>query len=139
VTPSVLLYDADCGFCRVSLALILAWDRDARLRPLALQDPDAERLLAGMSGEERMRSWHLVSPGGRVRSAGAALSPLLAELPGGGPLARLSARFPGVVEPGYRWVADHRSSLGRALPGRARRWADARIARHGPPTGGVVG
>jgi predicted DCC family thiol-disulfide oxidoreductase YuxK len=129
VASSLVLYDDDCGFCRVTLALILAWDRPRRLRPLALQTPEADRLLEDMSPERRMSSWHLVAPDGRVASAGAAFPPLLGQLPGGAPLGRVSARFPGASERGYRWVADHRSTLGSLLPASVKRWADAVISR----------
>ena len=118
-------YDPDCGFCRVSLALLLRWDRHGRLRPVPLGSEEADAFLAGMPEEQRMASWHLVEPGrGAVHSAGAAFPPVFALLPGGRPLARLSARFPRASERAYRLVADHRSLLGRALPAAARRWAD---------------
>ncbi len=126
---ATLLYDRDCGFCRACTGVVLAWDRREALRPVALQDPEADRLLSGMPGEERMASWHLVTGDGRVASAGAAFAPLLRLLDGGGPLAGLAERFPGAVERGYGWVADRRSALGRVLPERTRRWADATIAR----------
>jgi predicted DCC family thiol-disulfide oxidoreductase YuxK len=126
-----LLYDADCGFCRVSVALVLAWDRRRRLRPVALQSEDGARLLAGMAKAERMASWHLVLPDGSVQSAGAAFPPLLRELPGGATLAALAGRFPAATERAYVLVARHRSVLGRALPEGVRRWADATIERHG--------
>jgi predicted DCC family thiol-disulfide oxidoreductase YuxK len=99
------------------------------LRPVALQDEEADRLLAGMPEDERMASWHLVEPDGRVHSAGAAFAPLMRLLPGGRSLAPLFDRFPKASERGYRWVADHRSPFGRALPGRAKRWADRLIER----------
>src|ERR671914_515493 len=82
VGRTLLLYDADCGFCRVCVALVLAWDRRRRLRPVALQSEEAEGLLAQMPEEERMASWHLARPDGEVQSAGAAFPPLLRELPG---------------------------------------------------------
>jgi predicted DCC family thiol-disulfide oxidoreductase YuxK len=126
-----LLYDDDCGFCRVCVALVLAWDRGRRLMPLTLQSEEAARLLAGMPQEERMASWHLAQPDGRVRSAGAAFAPLFRELPGGTPLAAPAERFPGAAERAYALVASHRSVLGRALPDRVRRWADATIERRG--------
>jgi predicted DCC family thiol-disulfide oxidoreductase YuxK len=125
---ATILYDRDCGFCRWSLAKVLAWDRRGRLRPVALQDPEADALLGKMGEEERMGSWHLVSPGGEVRSAGAAFEPLLRLLPGGAPLASLAARAPGPVERGYRFVADHRTPIGRRLTDGMRRRADRRIA-----------
>lgn len=124
----VVLYDRDCGFCRWSLGLILRWDRRRVLRPVALQNPEADELLAGMPDDERMASWHLVAPAGEVRSAGAAAGPLVRMLPGGGPLAALFERFPRATERGYRWVADHRSWFGRALPDAARARADSLIS-----------
>jgi predicted DCC family thiol-disulfide oxidoreductase YuxK len=124
-----LLYDADCGFCRVCVALVLTWDRRHRLRPVALQSDEAGNLLAPMPEQERMASWHLIPPDGSVRSAGAAFPPLLRELPGGSELAALAERFPDGAERGYALVARNRSVLGRALPESVRRWADATIER----------
>jgi predicted DCC family thiol-disulfide oxidoreductase YuxK len=128
IRPTIL-YDRDCGFCRWSLAKLLAWDRRARLRPVALQDPEAARLLAGMSEAERMGSWHLVGADGGVRSAGSALAPLLRELPWGRGPARLAAAAPVAVARAYRWIAGNRSPLGRLVSEGAKRRADARIAR----------
>jgi predicted DCC family thiol-disulfide oxidoreductase YuxK len=130
VARAAILYDPDCGFCRLCVALTLAWDRRRRLRPVALEDPDADALLAGMPPADRMASWHLAPPGGDVRSAGGAFAPLLRLLPGGAPLAALAERWPGAAERGYRWVADRRSALGRAIPRRLAAWAEARIASH---------
>jgi predicted DCC family thiol-disulfide oxidoreductase YuxK len=131
MTPAPVLYDPDCGFCRVSLALLLRWDIRGRLRPVALGTEEADALLDGMPKEERMASWHLVEAG-RVHSAGAAFPPVFAKLPGGGPFARVTARFPGASDRLYRWVADQRSLLGRPLPGSARRWADGVISGSQP-------
>ena len=128
-----MLYDRDCGFCRWSLGKLLAWDRAGMLRPVALQDPEADRLLAGMPESERMASWHLVLPDGEVRSGGAAFEPLLRLLPGGGPLAALARRMPGVTDRGYRFVAGHRTPLGRRLTDGAKRRADRRIAARQRP------
>src|SRR5213595_137897 len=57
-----VIYDADCGFCKWLLAGVLRWDRAARLRPLALQRPEAGDLVADLTPAERMASWHLISP-----------------------------------------------------------------------------
>ena len=78
-----VLYDADCGFCRWSLAQLLALDRRQRLRPVALGTSEANGLLADLDPEARAASWHLVSPDGRRWSAGEAAPPLLRLLPGG--------------------------------------------------------
>jgi predicted DCC family thiol-disulfide oxidoreductase YuxK len=125
---ATLLYDADCGFCRWSLAKILAWDRRGALRPVSLQSEEADELLRGMPEEQRMASWHLVDPEGELHSAGAGLPPLLRLLPGGAPAAALAARAPRLTERGYRWVAGHRSLFGRLIGEGAKRRADRRIA-----------
>jgi predicted DCC family thiol-disulfide oxidoreductase YuxK len=109
----ILIYDADCGFCRWSLARVLALDRDHRLRPVALGTPEADALLADMAPNERATSWHLVSPSGRLSSAGAAAPPLLRLLKGGRIPAAVLVRMPRLTERTYRWVAEHRSWLGR--------------------------
>jgi predicted DCC family thiol-disulfide oxidoreductase YuxK len=120
MAQAALLYDRSCGFCRRCVERILRWDRHRRLRPVALQDPEASDLLGDMEERTRMASWHVVMADGRVFSAGAAFPPLLRLLPGGRPLAALASAFPGLTERGYRWVARTRgpvrsgSSRGRA-------------------------
>ncbi len=125
----MLLYDRDCGFCRWCVAKVLSWDRRARLTPVALQDPGADELLAGLDEHARMRSWHLVDADGRRYSGGAAFAPLLRLLPRGARLAGLAQRFPRAVELGYSAAASRRSWLGRLVPAAAKRRADAVITR----------
>lgn len=130
---ATVIYDADCGFCKFSLALLLAWDRHGVLEILALGTPEADRLLADLTPAQRNASWHLVDGSGRRNSAGAALAPAVVLLSGGRFPAALVARMPHLTERGYRWVVDHRGFLGRFVPARARRWADRVIAAHGGP------
>jgi predicted DCC family thiol-disulfide oxidoreductase YuxK len=125
---ATLLYDADCGFCRWSLAKILAWDRRRALRPVSLQSDEAGSLLGELPEEERMASWHIVDPQGELHSAGGGFAPLLRLLPGGAPLAAAAARAPRLTDRGYRWVAGHRSLFGRLVSEGAKRRADRRIA-----------
>ena len=122
-----VLYDRDCGFCRWSLAQLLALDRRGRLRPIALGTPEADSRLADLTPEQRVASWHLISPDARRWSAGAAAPPLLRLLPGGRVPAALLANLPRTTERVYRWVAEHRSSLSRLIPAAAKQRADARI------------
>ena len=124
----VVVYDDDCGFCKWSVARTLAWDRRRRLRPVGLSTPEAERLLAGMSQEERQDSFHVVEAGGRVRSAGAGAPVVLAQLPGGRPLAALARALPGLAERVYRAVAGRRTPLGRLVTAGAAARARRRIA-----------
>lgn len=125
----IVLYDADCGVCKWLLSVLLRWDRAARLRPIALQRPEAAELLQELPPAERMDSWHLISPTGERRSGGAALPPLLNELPAGRLAAACLARFPRLTDHGYRWVAEHRSQLSRWVPSRAKQRAGRRIRR----------
>ncbi|MFI4990819.1 MAG: DCC1-like thiol-disulfide oxidoreductase family protein [Solirubrobacterales bacterium] len=125
--PWLVLYDADCGFCKWLLAWLLRWDGAGRLRPLALQRAEADELLAELAPEQRAASWHLISPGGSRASAGAAAAPLLRLLPGGHAVALLPTRLPGLTERGYRQVAAHRSRLSKLVPARAKLRAGERI------------
>jgi predicted DCC family thiol-disulfide oxidoreductase YuxK len=106
---------------------VLRLDRHGRLRPVALQDPEAGTLLAGMPEEQRMASWHLVGEDGHIYSGGDAFAPLLRLVPGGSPLARLLAAFPSLAELGYRAVAGRRSFFGRLLPASSKARARERI------------
>jgi predicted DCC family thiol-disulfide oxidoreductase YuxK len=142
MTTHTIIYDPDCGFCRVCVAVLLRWDRERRLQPVALRSTEADRMLDGMPDAEQMASWHLVEPRWlgngsenatnpnhlEIWSAGAAFSPLFRLLPGGAPLARLTDRFPKAAERAYRFVADHRTAFGKPIPAAARRWADRVIS-----------
>ncbi len=123
----MVLYDADCGFCKWLLAGLLRWDRAVRLRPIALQRPDADDFLVGLVPTERMASWHLISPSGARRSGGAAVAPLLRLLPGGRVPAAAFARFPRLTARGYRWVAEHRSQLSDWVPTSAKQQTSERV------------
>jgi len=111
---ATILYDRDCGFCRWALDKVLAWDR-GRLRPVEIQSEEGQRLLADLPEQARLESWHLVDPGGELRSAGAAAAPLASLLPGGRPLAAAFRTFPRSTERSYRWVAGHRDLFARLL------------------------
>ena len=111
----VILFDDDCGFCRWSLARILAWDRRGRLRPVALRDPEADHLLRAMSPDRKMASWHLIGPGGRIWSGGDAVAPLARLLPFGAPIAALAGALPRTTRKAYAWVAAHRDRFGEML------------------------
>jgi predicted DCC family thiol-disulfide oxidoreductase YuxK len=111
----VVLYDQDCGFCRWAMGKLLAWDRRGRLRAVALQAHEVDELLPGLDRLQQMASWHLLTPDGRVRSAGRAVAPLLRLLPGGRPLAVVAESFPRTSDRLYDWVSRHRERLGSLL------------------------
>lgn len=129
-----VLYDAECGLCRILLAGLLRCDRDDRLRLVALQAPEAGELLADLPPAARAESWHLISPAGERYSGGAALPPLLRLLPAGRAPAAVFARAPRLTDRGYRWVAAHRVGLSRLVPARLKRRADhLRVSGAVPP------
>jgi predicted DCC family thiol-disulfide oxidoreductase YuxK len=127
----VVLYDGECGFCGVMLALLLSWDRAHRLDAAAIQSPRGAELLADVAQEERLESWHVIDARGVRRSAGAGIPVVLDALPGGKPLARLAARSPRATASAYAWVANHRTLLSRLLNARTRAWAVRVIAGRG--------
>jgi predicted DCC family thiol-disulfide oxidoreductase YuxK len=128
--PAVtVLFDRDCGFCRWSVGKLLAWDRGARLRPVAIQSDEGQRLLGDLASAERLASAHAIDARGRRTSAGDALAPLADVLPGGRPLAALARRAPGLARAGYRAIAGRRSLLGKLISDAAKARADERIRR----------
>jgi predicted DCC family thiol-disulfide oxidoreductase YuxK len=133
----IVLYDGDCGFCKVMLAILLRWDRAGRLTPVPIQSSGGEELLSGMTSSDRLASWHLIDGAGVVRSAGDGLPVVFAALPGGSAIARLASQFPGATSLLYERVAAHRASLARPLSARARAWASAVIAERAQSGGGI--
>jgi predicted DCC family thiol-disulfide oxidoreductase YuxK len=108
-----LLYDRDCGFCKLAVRGVMRLDRDERLRPVAIQSEEGERLLTEVPVERRLDSWHLVTPGGTVISGAEAAAPLARLLPGGTVGARAMRRYPEATERTYGWIARNRGRLGR--------------------------
>ena len=128
--PATVLYDRDCGFCRWSLAQLLRWDRDRRLRPVAIQSEEGQRLLAAIPAEERLRSWHLVEPDGEVLSAEAGFPGLFERLPAGAPIAWLTRLLQGPSGAGYRAVVANRTRLGRRISAERRDRATRALDAH---------
>jgi predicted DCC family thiol-disulfide oxidoreductase YuxK len=127
--PLTVLYDADCGFCRFSVARLLDWDRRRRLRPVAIQSARGQELLAAVAPAERLRSAHVVDAEGTLHSGGAAAAVIARELPAGAPVALVLGALPGPTDRAYRFVADHRTGISRFVPSRWKRAAAAQIAR----------
>lgn len=124
----VVLYDEDCRWCRWSVARLVAFDRDRRLRLVPIQGEEGESLLAGVPESERLASAHAVNREGRVYSGGDAAAPIASVLPAlsfGAPLLRA---IPGPTRAAYRLVADNRSRLGSRLDDGAMEKADRLIA-----------
>jgi predicted DCC family thiol-disulfide oxidoreductase YuxK len=105
---------------------VLALDKRRALQPVALDALEADKLLPSMPDEQKMASWHLVAPDGRVWSAGDAFAPLAEAL--GYPRARrLLERLGPALNAGYRLVADNRNVWGKLVTDGAKRRADELI------------
>ncbi len=102
----VLLYDADCRFCRFAARTVERLDRRGRLAFLPLGDDEATPLLAGVASVDRFSSLRLAVPDGRVLDRGAAAGAVFKHL--GVPSAGL--------ERGYGAIARRRRLLGRLVP-----------------------
>jgi predicted DCC family thiol-disulfide oxidoreductase YuxK len=111
----VLLYDGGCRLCRFAARVVDLADPRGRIGLLPLADEAAGPLLADLPEEERLASWHLVRPGGRVASRGAAGTELLEAL-GYKRVARAAGHGEPLAERAYALVADHRDRLGPLVP-----------------------
>jgi predicted DCC family thiol-disulfide oxidoreductase YuxK len=124
----IVLYDGECGFCKVMLAVLLSWEKAHRLDPVPIQSARGEELLTGMADQDRLQSWHLIDAEGTLYSGGAGIPVIFGALPFGSPLALLASRSPRATSRAYDWVAAHRVLLGRPLRARERAWAARVIA-----------
>jgi predicted DCC family thiol-disulfide oxidoreductase YuxK len=110
-----VFYDDGCGFCRWSASKVARWDHRRRLRFSPIRSEEGDARLGQMDAVQRDGSWHVITRDGRVASAGAAVPILLRELPGGGPLARVTQTFPRTTDRFYRAVARRRGTFGKIL------------------------
>lgn len=122
--PVIVLYDADCGFCRWTMAWALRRDDRRRLVAVPIQSPLGSELLADLPPGDRLRSAHVVGDDGRRRSGGAAAAAVLSALPSTRALGRLAHGLPGTTALLYGLVAAQRASFGRFVGETARQHAD---------------
>ncbi len=107
-----LVYDGGCGICTFAASLVRAFDWRRRIRPVPLQDPEGQRLLAAMDDARRWSSFHLVADG-RTASRGEGVLEVLGVLPIGAGIPRLVAEMPAL-----RAASERLYSLLHALRGR---------------------
>lgn len=126
--PLRLLYDAECGFCRWSVARLLVADKNTRLLPITIQSPEGQELLSEVPKAARLATAHCVTPDGHVHSGGAAYSTVAAEVPALRITKPLADGLPSVVNLGYELVAGNRSFFGRWMTPKRLAWADGVIS-----------
>ncbi len=120
----IVLYDADCGFCRWAMTWAVRRDLHHVLVTVPIQSSLGSELLADIAPSERLRSAHVIRDDGCRRSGGAAATDVLSVLPPTRTLGRLARRLPIVTALLYRGVAAQRKSFGRLVGNEARRRAD---------------
>lgn len=120
----IVLYDADCGFCRWTMAWAIRRDDRRLLVPVPIQSPLGSELLGDVLPSDRLRSAHVVRDDGGRRSGGAAAADVLSVLPPTRALGRLARGMPGTTALLYRVLAARRESVGRLVREGPRRRAD---------------
>jgi predicted DCC family thiol-disulfide oxidoreductase YuxK len=110
VTPSVLIFDGECDFCRRWIGVLRRWDTHGRLSFVPFQDSRALEPLPAIPRSELEQAMHLVTPERQVLKGAAALPVILRLVPFGWLLAPLY-RLPGapwLADRVYRMVARNR-------------------------------
>lgn len=120
----IVLYDADCGFCRWAMAWAVRRDHHHVLVTVPIQSPLGSKLLVDVVPSDRLRSAHVVRDDGCRHSGGAAAADVLCVLPPTRALGRLARSLPKTTALLYGVVAGRRKSFGRLIGNEARRRAD---------------
>jgi predicted DCC family thiol-disulfide oxidoreductase YuxK len=76
-----VLYDGACPRCRASVALILSADPDQVIRPIDLTAVDVRTIHPGLTPEECLRSMHIVTRQGVIKSGFDAVCAIGSRLP----------------------------------------------------------
>lgn len=137
-SATTIFYDADCGFCRRTLRVVLRLDHlnGHMLVARAIQDPRAADALAELSPTEQLESWHLGLADGTVVSGGAAIPALLRVWGWPEWIPTVFEQYPNATDASYRWVARHRAQLGRLtkwMPDLPQKHAESVSERENPP------
>ena len=85
----LLVYDDGCGPCTRFRNAVGFLDVRRRLDYVGLDEAGRSGVLDSVPVPSRHRSFHLVSPGGRVWSGASALPPLAGLVPGGGAVSEV--------------------------------------------------
>lgn len=111
---ATLIYDGECGFCRMSVALVRRWDREHRLALIPFQD-QARVAAFGIALPALAAALHVVLPDGRVFAGADAAPEILRLLPGKRWLG-WAFWVPGALPLArrlYAWIARRRHCLVR--------------------------
>jgi predicted DCC family thiol-disulfide oxidoreductase YuxK len=101
-----LLYDSDCHFCADFAGWVHRRDREGRIELVPFTDPRAKEWIP--DPQALHASFHLVGPGGRIRSGHEALAPLADMTLGRAARLMLELLPEAALRRTYRWVSEHR-------------------------------
>jgi predicted DCC family thiol-disulfide oxidoreductase YuxK len=121
----IVLYDADCGFCRWAMAWAVGRDDRHVLVTVPIQSPLGCELLVEVPPSERLRAAHAIAADGSLYSGGAAAAQVLSVLAPTRALGHLATSLPRFTALLYGVTAARRATFGRLLPSQARQRADA--------------
>jgi len=113
--PLRVFFDGECGLCSASVAWALRRDRAGLIIPTAAQSAEAVATVGEARAARLLDELHTWSPTEGLRVGPEAVASLLSRLPGWAWLSfplRQRWTIP-LTRPAYRWVARHRSWLGR--------------------------
>jgi predicted DCC family thiol-disulfide oxidoreductase YuxK len=120
----IVLYDADCGFCRWTMAWAVRHDHRRSLVTVPIQSPLGSELLIDVLPGERLSRAHVVGDDGRVLSGGPAAAEVLSVLAPTRALGLLAHSLPRTTALLYGVVAARRQRFGLLVGRDARRRAD---------------
>jgi predicted DCC family thiol-disulfide oxidoreductase YuxK len=113
-----VIFDGDCGICQASRRAAERRDAHHRLRFVAYQGADLDRIAPGLTREEARRALVVVHPDGRRWHGARAFVAVLRRLPGVWGMMGAVGTLPPVywlAEPFYRVIARHRAAISRWL------------------------
>lgn len=114
--PIVIVYNAECAFCRARMHAVRKWDLDGRCEYIAAQDPDLPDRFPQLQGTDLADGLRVVLPDGQVRFGADAVHAIAQRLPAVRWLSPLY-RLPGVgtlSRRAYAWIAANRHALSRS-------------------------
>jgi predicted DCC family thiol-disulfide oxidoreductase YuxK len=120
----IVLYDADCGFCRWAMAWAMNHDDRNQLVPVPIESELGGELLDDLEPTARLRSAHAIADDGKRRSGGAAVAAVLGLIQPAHLGARLARGLPRITNLLYGVVAKQRVGFGRFVDQDARQCAD---------------
>ena len=113
-TPTVVVYDGDCRFCRRQIERIKQLDPSERFEYLAWQSEPFRERFGSLANEDLNKGLRVITPDGRVLVGADAVYHITRSLSGWRWVAWLY-RVPGLRSLGrwgYAWVAARRYRLG---------------------------